>query len=74
MRIKSLNNPISEDHLQMLIIKWSAFHPICRDYLIHVPNGGRRDIREAAKFKRMGVKAGVPDLVLLYPSGGYHGS
>lgn len=30
----------------------------------HTPNGGGRDAREGAKFKRMGVKAGVPDVVL----------
>lgn len=30
-----------------------------------VPNGGRRDIKEAAKLKREGVRRGVPDLVIL---------
>jgi hypothetical protein len=31
---------------------------------LHVPNGGSRDIREAARFKRMGVLAGASDLLL----------
>lgn len=30
----------------------------------HCPNGGFRNVREAARFKRMGVKAGVPDIEL----------
>ncbi len=30
----------------------------------HVPNGGKRNAREGAKFKRMGVKAGVPDILI----------
>lgn len=30
----------------------------------HVPNGGLRNRREAANFKRMGVKAGVPDYLI----------
>ena len=30
---------------------------------LHVPNGGTRDIREAARFKRMGVLAGASDLL-----------
>ena len=32
----------------------------------HTPNGGKRSIGEAANFKRLGVKAGVPDLLLYY--------
>ena len=39
-----------------------------RHLLIHVPNGGYRNAVEAAKFKQMGVRAGVPDLILLYPN------
>lgn len=39
----------------------------------HVPNGGRRDAREGAKFKRMGVKAGVPDICIPIARKGYHG-
>lgn len=32
-----------------------------------VPNGGTRRKFEAARFKKMGVKSGVPDLVILAP-------
>lgn len=35
----------------------------------HVPNGGKRGKVEAAIMKAMGVRAGVPDLVIL-PRGG----
>jgi hypothetical protein len=35
---------------------------------LHVPNGGSRDIREAANLKRMGALAGASDL-LLFRSG-----
>lgn len=31
----------------------------------HVPNGGSRSAVEGARFKAIGVKAGVPDLVFL---------
>ena len=31
----------------------------------HVPNGGSRNAAEGARFKAIGVKAGVPDLVFL---------
>ena len=35
----------------------------------HVPNGGGRSRTEAGIFKGLGVRAGVPDLVLLFPDG-----
>lgn len=35
----------------------------------HVPNGGYRNPKEAAKFKAIGVRAGVPDLVILPANG-----
>lgn len=54
-------------------MEWAKYHPICKDYLFHIPNGGYRHIREAVKLKRMGVKAGVSDLFLAYPSGNKHG-
>lgn len=41
--------------------------------LYHVPNGGKRDAIEAARFKAQGVKAGVPDLVLPVARKGFHG-
>lgn len=41
--------------------------------LYAIPNGGRRDRAEAAHLKRQGVKAGVPDLCLPVPRGGFHG-
>lgn len=31
----------------------------------HTPNGGARDAREGARFKQIGVKAGIPDLLFL---------
>lgn len=34
----------------------------------HTPNGGSRNAIEAAKLKRMGVLAGVPDIVIVYYS------
>lgn len=36
----------------------------------HVPNGGTRDVGEAARLRMSGVKAGVPDVVVLSPAPG----
>jgi len=52
---------------------FAQHHPVLREYLFHSPNGGSRNIIEARKLKRMGVKKGLSDLFLAYPSQGYHG-
>jgi hypothetical protein len=39
----------------------------------HIPNGGKRHVIEAAKFKRMGLRAGVPDICIPIPISSYHG-
>lgn len=41
--------------------------------LYHVPNGGKRNRAEAARLKRQGVKAGVPDIHLPVARGGFYG-
>ncbi len=48
------------------------YRPLSR-LLFHPANGGKRNAKEAAKFKRMGVRAGVSDLLLLMPRKGLHG-
>ncbi len=58
---------ITEARLQSACFLW--FHENfkhLRGLLYHVPNGGQRDPREGAKFKAMGVVAGVPDLCFHY--------
>lgn len=53
--------------------KWNEHKMKELKWLHHVPNGGSRNTAEAQKLKRMGVKAGVSDLCLPYPSGIYCG-
>lgn len=73
-RKKKRNSP--EEDLQRACVEWaelaSGRHPLLRR-LIHVPNGGKRSKGEAGKMKAMGVKKGVPDLLLPLPSGIYPG-
>lgn len=65
-----------EDTEQMGVIDWANWNtgrfPELK-LLFHIPNGGKRDAREAARFKAMGVKAGVPDLCLPVPRDGFAG-
>lgn len=41
--------------------------------LFHIGNGGLRSKPEAVRFKRLGVKPGVSDLMLPVARHGYHG-
>ena len=63
-----------EDNLQMACVSWFRLqYPKYRKYLFHIPNGGRRNIREAARLKKMGTMAGVSDLMLAVPRRNSHG-
>jgi len=53
--------------------QWAQYIPALNDYLYHVPNGGKRNVREAARMKAMGVRAGVHDYHLPVPRGEYTG-
>lgn len=65
-----------EDTEQIGVIEWAEWHtsqyPELK-LLHHIPNGGKRNAVEAARLKAMGVRAGVPDLCLPAPRGGYAG-
>lgn len=61
-----------EDQLQKSCIRFFDYqYPNLKNQLHHSPNGGKRNIREAARFKAMGVRAGFPDLILLHPNNFY---
>lgn len=67
-----------EDIHQASLIKWSKCQKLpvldyieldskVIDYLYAIPNGGKRNLREAVRLKAQGVKAGVSDLHLALP-------
>ena len=64
-----------EDREQIALITWVRLmqtkHPELAT-IYHCPNGGYRDPRTAAKFKAMGVKAGVWDIFLPCPTPGLY--
>ena len=68
---------MSKTQEQVALIKWSQ-QPAIRKafpdlkFLFHVPNE-RPDKIEAVNLKRMGVKPGVPDLLLPVSRRGFHG-
>jgi hypothetical protein len=66
----------SEAAEQSAVIEWAEWNKgkyPCLRWLYHIPNGGSRHPAEAIRLKAQGVKAGVSDLFLPYPCGGYAG-
>ena len=65
-----------EDQEQSQLLSWAYDN---RDnypalaMLYHPANGGYRTKRTAERMRLIGVKKGVPDLVLMHPAHGYHG-
>lgn len=66
--------PSDEEHrIQTACVRWFRLkYPHLAARLFAVPNGGRRDGITGARLKEEGVLAGVADLVLLVPGGGFH--
>lgn len=61
---------------QEALFRWAQFRAATMpelNLLYHIPNGGKRNAKEAAHLKRQGVKPGVPDLCLPVARGKYHG-
>lgn len=69
---------------QTTLITWAAMYrlppapdvepgAVLTDYLYAIPNGGRRNAREAGRMKGEGVKAGVSDLHLPLARQGHTG-
>lgn len=61
---------MSEAQEQEAVIQYCDYRHIP---VFHIPNGGKRNAREAAHFKRQGVRPGVPDLFVPVARGGHHG-
>lgn len=61
-----------EAELQRACVRWFRMqYP--QHLLFHIPNGGRRNAREAAFLKSEGVTAGIPDLFLAVGRHGFNG-
>ena len=65
----------TETEEQQIVIKWWSEHraELPERLLFHIPNEGRRSPAAANALYRMGLRAGVPDLLLAVPRGVYHG-
>jgi hypothetical protein len=61
-----LRNQIEHQN-QVALMQWCKLNETrfpALKWIFHIPNGGSRNVIEAANLKRAGVKAGIPDLFL----------
>ncbi len=66
----------SEHDLQVALINYcDTMKLIYPDWglIFAIPNGGFRNIIEASRLKKEGVRAGIPDLFLAVPNCGFSG-
>jgi len=63
---------MSEDDEQRQLIQWCRTRPELQ-YLFHIPNENTAGIKWGVRNRQLGVKSGVPDLMLPIPMKGYHG-
>lgn len=66
----------TEDAEQIAVVAWCEGYALAdarARLLLHVPNGGQRHIATAARLRRLGVRPGVPDLLLPVAVPPYHG-
>lgn len=66
----------TEDDLQKMVFQWiRLMERRVSEFAMafHCPNGGSRNPREAARFKGMGVRPGVPDIMLPCPGHSING-
>jgi hypothetical protein len=73
-------NPINpakaetENQVQVTVIEWlQKVKPHLYNMTFHVPNQRKASPGYMQTLKRMGVRAGVPDLMIAFPMHGYHG-
>ena len=66
----------SEEDEQAMLFRWAAWEQGTHPELLlmfHIPNEGKRSLQRGAMMRRMGLKAGVPDICLPVPRGKWHG-
>lgn len=68
---KSKRTYPERDLVHLPLMKWAKMHPICRENLIHIANERITSPRQGAMLKAMGVAAGIADLFLMVPIGGF---
>lgn len=63
----------SERLEQLALVKWLGYHQVLKDYFCKNDNEGKRTPQQGANLKRLGLRPGVSDILIYYPSKTFHG-
>ncbi len=63
----------SEAQEQRALVKWLSYHLIVRDYFCKNNNEGKRTNEQGYDLKLLGLRPGVSDLLIYYPTKTYSG-
>lgn len=58
---------------QAALVSWLAIHPKLKKYFLKNDNEGKRTPAQGNQAKRLGLRRGVSDLFICYPTTAYHG-
>lgn len=73
-KIKTKWKSTEESKIQSAFLEWlSLQYPKIMQVTFSIPNGGDRSISYACRLKREGLLPGVPDIMIAYPFGLFHG-
>lgn len=62
-----------ESQEQRALVSWLSYHPIVRDYFCKNDNEGKRTPAQGRNIKLLGLRPGVSDLFIFYPTNTFHG-
>jgi hypothetical protein len=63
----------SESQEQRAIVRWLSYHPIVRELFCKNNNEGKRTAIQGHNLKLLGLRSGVSDLFIYYPTNTFHG-
>ena len=63
----------SENQEQRALVKWLSYHPVLKDYYCKLNNEGKRSLAQGYNLKLMGLRPGVSDILVYFPTKTHHG-
>ncbi len=64
---------IEQSHQIALVTWFGMSYPKLKDFIISIPNEGKRSLMGNIMLKRAGMKKGIPDLFIAIPNKDKHG-
>ena len=73
MQVIPLELQPSENQEQRALVRWLSLHPVLKNHFCKNNNEGKRTAAQGYNLNLMGLRSGVSDLFIYYPTKTYHG-